>query len=107
MHAIPRRSLPTAYQVVVIVADLFGMNPMQLVSSDRHKTVALARQLAMFIVRQELKHSYPEIGRCFGGRDHTTAMSAVRKIGQLVNARDPFISATLTEALVRLTEDVP
>lgn len=61
------------------VCAYFGVTEEELDSDDRHATVARARHVAMWYARQA-RHSYPEIGRAFGGRDHTTAMSAVRKI---------------------------
>jgi chromosomal replication initiation ATPase DnaA len=42
--------------------------------------VAFARHVAMYLCKQRLKCSFPELGRAFGNRDHTTVMSAVRKI---------------------------
>jgi chromosomal replication initiator protein len=44
--------------------------------------------VAMYVCRQRLGTSYPELGERFGGKDHTTVISAVRKIGGLVEAQD-------------------
>lgn len=71
--------------------DLFG--------KDRHKSVAFARHVAMYLCRQRLKCSFPELGRAFGNRDHTTVMSAVRKV-EALRGSDPEVRATL-EALER------
>ena len=57
-------------------------------SKRRTRNIAYPRMLAMYLCRQELGTSYPELGRRFGGKDHTTALSAVRKIGSLVNKGD-------------------
>lgn len=62
-----------------VVAEHFGVSDSDLDSGRRWSHVALARHVAMWCVRQ-LGRSYPAIGREFGNRDHTTAMSAVRKI---------------------------
>jgi hypothetical protein len=51
-----------------------------MASSARHKSVAFARHVAMYLCKRRLKCSFPEIGRAFGNRHHTTVMSAVRKI---------------------------
>ncbi|MBL9022398.1 MAG: chromosomal replication initiator protein DnaA [Myxococcales bacterium] len=77
----------------------FHIRSSDLVSKDRHKTVAFARHVAMYLCKQRLKCSFPELGRAFGGRDHTTVMSAVRKIEAQRDA-DPQVRAHL-EALER------
>ncbi|HEX9328663.1 MAG TPA: helix-turn-helix domain-containing protein, partial [Reyranella sp.] len=61
----------------------FRLSNSELLSKDRHKSVAFARQVAMYVCRQRLKSSFPELGRAFGNRDHTTVMHAVRKIEEL------------------------
>ncbi|MBW2527236.1 MAG: chromosomal replication initiator protein DnaA, partial [Deltaproteobacteria bacterium] len=70
-----------------------------LTSKDRHKSVAFARHVAMFLCKQRLKCSFPELGRAFGNRDHTTVMSAVRKI-ESQREDDPQVRAHL-EAIER------
>ena len=65
-----------------------------MISKDRHKSVAFARQVAMYICRQRLKCSFPELGRAFGNRDHTTVMNAVRRVESL-KQKDPQVSAHL------------
>ncbi|MFJ6322282.1 MULTISPECIES: helix-turn-helix domain-containing protein [unclassified Rhizobium] len=52
-------------------------------SPDRHRKVVAARQLLMYEVKKLFDRSYPEIGRLFGGRDHTTVLHAVKKIERL------------------------
>ncbi len=61
----------------------FKLTERELCSKDRHKSVAFARHIAMYLCKARLKSSYPELGRAFGNRDHTTVMSAVRKIEAL------------------------
>jgi chromosomal replication initiator protein len=63
-----------------LVCHHFRLRSSDLVSKDRHKSIAFARHVAMYLCKQRLRASYPEIGRAFGGRDHTTVMNAVRKI---------------------------
>jgi chromosomal replication initiator protein len=82
-----------------LVCHHFHLRSSDLVSKDRHKTVAFARHVAMYLCKQRLKCSFPELGRAFGGRDHTTVMSAVRKIESQRDA-DPQVRAHL-EALER------
>jgi chromosomal replication initiator protein len=61
----------------------FGIPMEVLIGRDRHKGINCARQVALYLCRQRLGLSYPTLGRVFGGRDHTTAMNAVRRIETL------------------------
>jgi chromosomal replication initiator protein len=72
----------------------FRLSSSELLSKDRHKSVAFARQVAMYLCRQRLKCSFPELGRQFGNRDHTTVMSAVRRI-EAQAEKDPEVKAHL------------
>jgi chromosomal replication initiator protein len=72
----------------------FRLTNSDLLSKDRHKSVAFARQVAMYLCRQRLKCSFPELGRAFGNRDHTTVMSAVRRV-EALRATDPQVKAHL------------
>lgn len=77
----------------------FKLRSGDLFSKDRHKSIAFARHVAMYLCRQRLKCSFPELGRAFGNRDHTTVMSAVRKV-EALRGSDPEVRAHL-EALER------
>jgi chromosomal replication initiator protein len=79
----------------------FQLSNAHLISKDRHKSVAFARQVAMYLCRQRLKCSFPELGRAFGNRDHTTVMSAVRRVEEL-RQRDPQVNAHLEAIEQRL-----
>ena len=79
------------------------LRSIDLTSKDRHKSVAFARHVAMYLCKQRLKCSFPEIGRAFGNRDHTTVMSAVRKI-ESQRDTDPQVRAHI-EALERRLAD--
>jgi chromosomal replication initiator protein len=72
----------------------FKLRSNDLLSKDRHKSIAFARHVAMYLCKQRLKCSFPELGRAFGGRDHTTVMSAVRKVESL-KEMDPEVRAHL------------
>ncbi|MGA2448469.1 MAG: chromosomal replication initiator protein DnaA [Polyangiaceae bacterium] len=61
----------------------FKLRSTDLLSKDRHKSVAFARHVAMYLCKLRLKCSFPELGRAFGNRDHTTVISAVRKVESL------------------------
>jgi chromosomal replication initiator protein len=66
-----------------VVCHHFKLRSSDLLSKDRHKSIAFARHVAMYLCKQRLKSSFPEIGRAFGNRDHTTVMAAVRKVQML------------------------
>lgn len=72
----------------------FKLKSQDLLSKDRHKSVAFARHVAMYLCKTRLKCSFPELGRAFGNRDHTTVMSAVRKVEGLRDV-DPEVRAHL------------
>ncbi len=65
------------------VAEHFNIRLADMHSARRARAVARPRQVAMFLSKQLTSRSLPEIGRKFGGRDHTTVMHAVRKIEEL------------------------
>ena len=65
------------------VAEHYNIRQSEMYSSRRARAVARPRQVAMYLSKQLTSRSLPEIGRKFGGRDHTTVMHAVRKIEEL------------------------
>jgi len=65
------------------VAEHFNIRLSEMTSDRRARAVARPRQIAMYLAKQLTTRSLPEIGRKFGGRDHTTVMHAVRKIEEL------------------------
>jgi len=65
------------------VADYFNIRLSDLLSSRRARQVARPRQVAMYLAKQLTAKSLPDIGRQFGGRDHTTVMHAVKRIDEL------------------------
>jgi len=68
-----------------IVARQYNVSRADLLSSRRTANVVRPRQVAMYLAKLLTLRSLPEIGRRFGGRDHTTVLHAVRKIENLVN----------------------
>jgi chromosomal replication initiator protein len=75
----------TVEDVQRAACEYFNVRLAELKSHRRHRAVSFPRMVAMYICRQRLKLSYPELGDRFGGKDHTTVISAVRKIGGLVD----------------------
>ncbi len=62
------------------VAEYYNLRMGDMLSARRSRTIARPRQIAMYISKQLTTRSLPEIGRRFGGRDHTTVMHAVKKL---------------------------
>ena len=84
------------------VAEHFGIRTSDMHSARRARAVARPRQVAMYLAKQLTPRSLPEIGRKFGGRDHTTVMHAIRKIDEL-RALDPVLNDDI-ELLRRLLQ---
>ena len=72
------------------VAEHFNVRIADMHSARRARAVARPRQVAMYLAKQLTSRSLPEIGRKFGGRDHTTVMHAVRKIEELKTTDSSF-----------------
>ncbi len=64
------------------VADYYKLKVADMYSKRRPNSIATPRQVAMYLAKELTQKSLPEIGELFGGRDHTTVLHAVRKIGQ-------------------------
>jgi chromosomal replication initiator protein len=73
------------------VAEHFNVRFAEMTSARRARIVARPRQVAMYLSKQLTSRSLPEIGRKFGGRDHTTVMHAVRRIEELKDT-DPVLA---------------
>lgn len=71
-------------QLVAAVGQAFGVSQERLLSRDRSAEVALPRQVAMYLLREEARLSLPQIGEILGGRDHTTVMYGCQKISELM-----------------------
>jgi chromosomal replication initiator protein len=89
----------TVDEIQKTVADHFGLKQADLLSERRTRAVARPRQIGMYLCKHLTTRSYPDIGRRFGGRDHTTVLHGVRKIDELM-AKDEQIARDV-EALTR------
>jgi len=87
---LPQRSTLEPRQVILAVANAFGITSDKLTSRDRSREVALPRQVAMYLMREEANTSLPQIGAAIGGRDHTTVMYACEKVADLLESDDQF-----------------
>jgi chromosomal replication initiator protein len=84
------------------VSEFFNLNIMDLKTSRRSQHVVMPRQVAMYLTRKLTRHSLPEIGNAFGGKDHTTVMHSCKKIEQemTTNAELRKIIDQLTTSLM-------
>ncbi|NQU83719.1 MAG: chromosomal replication initiator protein DnaA [Parcubacteria group bacterium] len=78
-NPVSRRSV-TSKQLIEIVTNYYGISLDQVLGKSREQKLSFPRQIVMYLMREELKYSYPTIGKELGGRDHTTAMHAWKKI---------------------------
>lgn len=80
---------PGCREILNEVARGLNLRPEDILGTRRRPDLVLARQLAMYLCRQKLGLSYPELGRAFGGRDHSTVIHAIKKIKKLlINDKD-------------------
>jgi chromosomal replication initiator protein len=89
----------TVDEIQKACSEHFGLRQADLISERRNRAIARPRQAAMWLAKQLTTRSLPDIGRRFGGRDHTTVLHAVRRIEQL-RAEDPMLARDL-EVLAR------
>ncbi len=97
----PRRQPCAPEQVVRLVAKYFGQEETNLIGPRRTADVARARQIAMYLLREELNLSLPKIGGYLGDRDHTTVRHGVEKIN-----REVATDESLRRDIVALREQI-
>jgi chromosomal replication initiator protein len=79
VHGIEPRRIKIE-DIVKVVSRHYGVTRGDILSQRRHRSVVWPRQIGMYLAKQMTARSLPEIGRRFGGRDHTTVLHAIRKI---------------------------
>ena len=67
-------------RVINVVADYYNLTPSQITGKDRTGQVVLARHISMYLIRKHIDVPLQKIGKTFGGKDHTTVMSAINKV---------------------------
>jgi len=80
------RKATTPQKIFTSVASFYNLNQQDLFSATRKKEVAWPRQVAMYLLRKELRKSFPNIGSIFGGKDHTTVLYAFNKIEKQIES---------------------
>jgi chromosomal replication initiator protein len=76
----PSLKISTFKKVLKVISDFYDVNEKDLLSTSRRREVVKPRQVAMYILREDLKYSFPSIARKFSGKDHTTVIHACEKI---------------------------
>lgn len=84
----PRRRTLSAEQVIAGVARFYNLPVAALIGQERTKDIAWARQVAMYLIREETEASLPFIGEALGGRDHTTVMYGCKKVADEIERND-------------------
>ena len=92
---------PTVAAIQEEVARYYMLPTIEMRSQRRARRVARPRQIAMYLCRELTEHSLPNIGRLFGGRDHSTVMHAIRKIEDIAIS-DGAIERDLVQLKARL-----
>ncbi|MCC6260980.1 MAG: chromosomal replication initiator protein DnaA [Anaerolineales bacterium] len=85
---LPSRTDVEPERVFDLVAKKFNITVEKMLGRDRSRDVALPRQIAMYILREEANLSFPQIGEALGGRDHSTVMYAIEKISDQIERDD-------------------
>jgi len=83
------------------VADYYQLKPTELKSRNNSKSVAMPRQVAMYLCKALTNASLPEIGKSFGGKHHSTVIHSIKKVEALRKSQPSFNSLmhTLIESL--------
>jgi len=85
-----------------VVAEYYKIRTSDLLSAKRTRSIARPRQVAMALAKELTKHSLPEIGKAFGGRDHSTVIHAAKKVAEL-RGDDPLMAEDYKNLLRSLT----
>ena len=95
------KKLTNHKNIIQAVAEFYDINTADLINRCRKKEMVYPRQIAMYLIREELKKSFPFIGEKLGGRDHTTVMYACDKMTKEVEKNE-----TLQQELVLIRERI-
>jgi chromosomal replication initiator protein len=85
---LPRGASLSSDHIIKAVAKFFGVTEERLLGKQRSRDIALPRQIAMYLIREETSASLPQIGEVLGGRDHTTILYGYDKISDQLETND-------------------
>ncbi len=99
---------PTIQNIITVVTEFYSVRLTDLQSKHRQRSIALPRQVCMYLARRCTRHSLEEIGGFFGGRDHTTVMHALRSVNTK-RGKDPDFDLVIRslEDKVRTPKQTP
>ncbi len=99
----------TPERIISEIAQQYGLTRERLLSKERSREVALPRQIAMYLMREETSTSLPKIGKILGGRDHTTVMYGHNKISEQLETDESMRRqlVTIRERLFQNTQTIP
>jgi chromosomal replication initiator protein len=91
--------------IISLIAEHFGMGVADLIGKKRTRELVYPRHITMYLLREELNLSFPEIGRELGGKDHTTVMHGYNKITREIESEPkiPHDIAQIKQRLARLS----
>lgn len=101
-----RTQIVTAKIIIEATAEMFDFSLEDLRGKSRRRPLVIARQIGMYVCREMTDLSYPAIAREYGGRDHTTVIHAVEKIGALMKERR-HIYDQVTELMHKIRDTSP
>ena len=101
---LPHRNTIEPEYLIQSVAEAFNISIEDIRKRNRSRNIALPRQIAMYLLREELDISLPQIGKILGGRDHTTVMYGCEKISDLLE-RDDKLRRKIVDIRGRLYEN--
>lgn len=91
----------TPRELINLVAEFYGVALPDILGVSRKKALVVPRQITMYLLREEMRKSFPQIGEELGGRDHTTAMHAYEKVSRLLQ-EDEQLKQEITSLKQRL-----
>ena len=94
----------TIEKIKKLTADFFNLRVEELSSKKKTQQLVFARQIAMYLAREQTSQSLPKIGDSFGGRDHTTVMHACQKIGRQREI-DPRVDQVIMELMGKIEKN--
>ncbi len=98
---LPQKKDVDPQRILDIICATYNISCERLLSTERSRLVAMPRQIAMYLLRQEANLSLPQIGELLGGRDHSTVLYAIRKIGDKLERDD-----RLRREIVHLRQEI-
>ena len=90
-------------KIINVVCDYYNVTPSQVAGKDRSGQIALARHISMYLIRNDLDVPLKKIGEMFGGKDHTTVMSAISKVDKELKTNEQ-LKAAIEELQKRIRE---